>query len=75
MREVGALVVVGAVIGITAAFALSRFVESQLFGINAKDPIVFGGATLSLAIVALTAGYIPARRASRIDPIKALRYE
>jgi predicted permease len=75
MTEVGQLVAVGAVVGLTAAVALSRFVESQLFGMKANDPLVFSTATVVLALSAGLAGYIPARRAARIDPIKALRYE
>jgi ABC-type antimicrobial peptide transport system permease subunit len=75
MTEVGWLVAIGAVVGLAAAVALSRLVESQLFGIKAHDPFVISAATLVLALAAGLAGYIPARRAARIDPIKALRYE
>jgi ABC-type antimicrobial peptide transport system permease subunit len=75
MREVSLLVVTGAGIGLAAAWMLSHYVQSQLFGVQARDPLVFAGATLTLALVALAAGYVPARRVSRIDPTKALRYE
>jgi putative ABC transport system permease protein len=75
MKEVGLLVTTGAIIGLAAAVALSRLVESQLFGVKAADPLVFFVATAVLALAAGLAGYIPARRAARIDPIKALRYE
>ncbi len=75
MREVGVLVIAGLGIGLTVAWLASRYVESQLFGVRANDPLVFAGAALSLALVALASGYVPARRASRIDPIQALRYE
>jgi predicted permease len=75
MTEVGQLVAVGAVVGLAAAVALSRLVESQLFGMKANDPLVFSTATVVLALSAGLAGYIPARRAARIDPIRALRYE
>jgi predicted permease len=75
MREVGLLVLGGAIIGVPVALALARYVESQLFGVKANDPLIFIAATISLAVVALLAGYIPARRAARIDPMKALRYE
>jgi predicted permease len=75
MKEVGWLVAAGALVGLAAAVALSRLVESQLFGMKANDPFVFSVATVVLALAAGLAGFIPARRASRIDPIKALRYE
>jgi putative ABC transport system permease protein len=75
MREVGLLVGAGALVGLAAAASLSRLVESQLFGLKANDPVVFSVAIVVLALAAGLAGYIPARRASRIDPIKALRYE
>jgi predicted permease len=75
MKEVGLLVATGAFIGLAAAVALSRFIESQLFGMKANDPLVFSVATVVMALAAGLAGYIPARRASRIDPIRALRYE
>jgi ABC-type antimicrobial peptide transport system permease subunit len=68
-------VAAGAAVGLTAAVILSRLVESQLFGMKANDPLVFSTATVVLVLSAGLAGFIPARRAARIDPIKALRYE
>ncbi len=75
MKEVGGLVAGGSAIGVASAWLLGRYVQSQLYGVTAKDPLVFVSAALVLGLVAMAAGYIPARRASRIDPIVALRYE
>jgi predicted permease len=75
MREVLVLLAIGLAIGIPAAAALGRFVESQLYGIKARDPWIAGASILVLIVVAVAAGLVPARRASRIDPILALRYE
>ena len=75
MREVVVLVGVGVVVGIPAALALAKFVESQLFGLKGRDPMTMMLASVVLTAVALGAGYIPALRASRIDPLRALRYE
>jgi ABC-type antimicrobial peptide transport system permease subunit len=69
------LAIVGVIVGVAAAFALARFISSFLFGVTTRDPLVFGGVPLLLAAVALLAVWLPARRASQVDPIIALRYE
>ena len=66
---------VGILIGLVASRALSRVLTSLLFGIQASDPFAYWSAVATFAIVALIACYIPARRAMKIDPITALRYE
>jgi len=75
MREVLRLIGIGVVAGIPAALALTQVVQSQLFGLTGHDPRTLAIATVALTIVACAAGYIPALRASRLDPMKALRYE
>jgi putative ABC transport system permease protein len=67
------LALVGVVIGVGAAYALSRYMSTLLFGVQARDPLVFVGVPLLLAAIALVAVWIPAARASRIDPLGALR--
>jgi len=69
------LAVVGVVVGMASALALTRYLASVLYGVEAKDPLVFFAAPALLTLVALLAAWIPARRASRVDPIEALRYE
>ena len=69
MRSVGAGIAVGAVAGIAAVRLLAAF----LFGVAPLDPVAFAGAAAVLALVALCSAYIPARRATRVDPLRALR--
>ena len=75
MREVSGVVAIGMVAGLAASFALTRFVQSQLFGVGQNDPVTITLAAVALAAVGCLAGYIPALRASRTDPMHALRYE
>jgi ABC-type lipoprotein release transport system permease subunit len=75
LRETAALVLLGVAIGIPSALGASQFVASMLFGVSSSDLPTMAAVTLLLVVVALIAGYIPARRASAIDPIVALRTE
>jgi predicted permease len=75
MKEVLMLLAIGLAIGLPAAMALGSYVASQLYGIQPRDPWLAVATTVTLAVVSAAAGLIPARRASRIDPILALRYE
>ncbi|MEO5898062.1 MAG: ABC transporter permease [Vicinamibacterales bacterium] len=69
------LALVGVVIGVAAAFGLARLITTFLFGVTARDPLVFAGVPTLLTAVALLAVWLPARRASKVDPLIALRYE
>jgi putative ABC transport system permease protein len=69
------LTIVGVALGLGGAFGLTRMLESMLFGVRANDPLSFAGAAIVLSIAALAACYIPARRATRVDPLAALRHD
>jgi predicted permease len=75
LRETGVLVVIGLVVGIGAAAACTQLVASQLYGLSKVDPTTFLAAVALLSAVALIAGYVPAARAARVNPVTALRHE
>jgi predicted permease len=75
LRQVAWMTVVGGALGVAAALAVGRAARSLLFGLEAHDPLVVASAAALLTAVALAAGYLPARRASRVEPMQALRYE
>jgi putative ABC transport system permease protein len=75
LRQVGVMVVMGATIGVLGAYAVGRAAQSLLFGLQGHDPVVFVSAVLLLAAVAFGAGWLPARRASKTQPMMALRYD
>ncbi|HVO80977.1 MAG TPA: ABC transporter permease [Terriglobales bacterium] len=75
LRQGLALAFAGAAIGVLVAFALSRFLTSLLFGTSPTDPVTYAAVVCLLALVALAASYVPARRATKVDPMTALRYE
>ncbi|MCU0650040.1 MAG: ABC transporter permease, partial [Gemmatimonadaceae bacterium] len=75
LGQVGRLTLIGSVIGIAGAFALGRAARSLLFGLEGHDPMVFVGAVALLTAIAFAAGYLPAMRAARVDPMRALRVD
>jgi ABC-type antimicrobial peptide transport system permease subunit len=75
LKEVAVLALVGVAIGLPSGYGLGRLVEAQLFGLTARDPFTFALATVTLLATALLAGYLPARRAMRVQPMAALRYQ
>jgi predicted permease len=75
LRQVGTMVLVGGIVGLMGAFALGRVAQTLLFEMEGHDPVVMVVAASLLVLVAMGAGYVPASRASRVEPMKALRYE
>ena len=75
LRQVALMLLIGGVLGVGAALGLGRAAQSLLFGLQGRDPVVITVAAAVLTLVALGAGYLPALRASRVDPMQALRYE
>jgi putative ABC transport system permease protein len=72
LREGAPLVVLGLGVGLAGALAVSRILQSMLFGVGTRDPVVFGVVPVVLAVVAAAAMLVPARRAARVDPIRTL---
>jgi ABC-type antimicrobial peptide transport system permease subunit len=75
LKEVGVLLLAGAAVGLPVALALGKLIESQLYGVKPRDPMLLAAAVAALTAVALAAAFVPARRAASIDPVRALRGE
>jgi putative ABC transport system permease protein len=75
LGEGARMAALGMVIGIAASLASTRLMSTLLFGVSSTDPLTFAGVAALLSVAALLASYIPARRAMRVDPMVALRYE
>jgi predicted permease len=75
MREMTGILVLGLVVGVPVALVLSKYTESQLFGVKARDLAVVVGAVVALSVTSALAGFLPARKASQVSPMSALRYE
>ena len=75
LGQVSRMTIVGGIVGLSAAWGLSRLAQSLLYKMSGSDPIVLAGSAAALALVALTAGFVPALKASRVEPMRALRYE
>jgi ABC-type antimicrobial peptide transport system permease subunit len=74
LRDSMLLVLVGVIVGLAASFAVTRWLTTLLYGITPTDPVTFAAIPALMAVVALIAGYLPARRASAVDPANALRW-
>jgi putative ABC transport system permease protein len=75
MSEAGALISSGLLIGLASSIVVTRAISSQLYGVSAADPVTFVVVVALMSAVAMSAAYLPARRAMEVDPIVALRYE
>jgi ABC-type antimicrobial peptide transport system permease subunit len=75
LRDGVRMTLIGAAIGLAAALGLTHLMASMLFGVEPTDPVTFGGVAVLLCAIGLFACYIPARRAAKVDPMVALRYE